>query len=58
VTVNSDDPAYFGGYVEANFAAVERELGITDPDLRRLAENSFHAAFLTDEQRQRHLAAH
>jgi adenosine deaminase len=57
VTVNSDDPAYFGGYVEANFAAVERELGITDPDLRRLAENSFHAAFLTDEQRQRHLAA-
>jgi adenosine deaminase len=57
VTVNSDDPAYFGGYVEANFAALERELGVTDRDLRRLAENSFHAAFLTDEQRQRHLTA-
>jgi adenosine deaminase len=56
VTINSDDPAYFGGYVEDNFAAVERELGITDLDLRRLAENSFHAAFLTDEQRARHLA--
>jgi adenosine deaminase len=56
-TVNSDDPAYFGGYVEDNFVAVERELGITDLDLRRLAENSFHAAFLTGEQRRRHLAA-
>jgi adenosine deaminase len=57
VTVNSDDPAYFGGYVEDNFAALERELGVTDLDLRRLAENSFHAAFLTSEQRQRYLAA-
>jgi adenosine deaminase len=57
VTVNSDDPAYFGGYVEDNFAALERELGITDLDLRRLAENSFHAAFLTSDERQRHLAA-
>jgi adenosine deaminase len=57
VTVNSDDPAYFGGYVEDNFAAVERELGITDLDLRRLAGNSFHAAFLTGDQRRRFLAA-
>jgi adenosine deaminase len=57
VTVNSDDPAYFGGYVEDNFAALERELGITDLDLRRLAENSFHAAFLTSDERRRHLTA-
>jgi adenosine deaminase len=57
VTVNSDDPAYFGGYVEDNFAAIERALGLTDVDLRRIAEDSFHAAFLTSEQRAAHLAA-
>jgi adenine deaminase len=51
VTVNSDDPAYFGGYVEANFAAIARELGTTDADLRQLAENSFRAGFLTAAQR-------
>jgi adenosine deaminase len=56
VTVNSDDPAYFGGYIEANFVAIARELGITDLDLRRLAENSFQAAFLTADLRQRYLA--
>jgi adenosine deaminase len=51
VTVNSDDPAYFGGYVEANFAAIARELGTSDADLRQLAENSFRAGFLTAAQR-------
>jgi adenosine deaminase len=51
VTVNSDDPAYFGGYVEANFAAIARELGTTDAELRQLAENSFRAGFLTAAQR-------
>ena len=57
VTVNSDDPAYFGGYVEDNFAAIERELGITELELRRLAENSFRAAFLDRDRRQGYLAA-
>lgn len=57
VTVNSDDPAYFGGYVEDNFAAIERELGITELELRRLAENSFRAAFLDRDRRQAYLAA-
>jgi adenosine deaminase len=56
VTVNSDDPAYFGGYVEDNFVALEHELGMTDPDLRRLAANSFNASFLTSEEKQRYLA--
>jgi adenosine deaminase len=46
VTVNSDDPAYFGGYVEDNYQAVQRALALTDEQLRRLAANSFQAAFL------------
>jgi adenosine deaminase len=45
-TVNSDDPAYFGGYVNANFRAVQAALGLGRDDLARLARNSFEAAFL------------
>jgi adenosine deaminase len=50
VTVNSDDPAYFGGYVDANVDAL-RTLGLGADDLRRLARNSLDAAFVPDEQR-------
>jgi len=46
VTVNSDDPAYFGGYVGANFIAVQRGLGLTEGDIRTLAANSIEASFL------------
>ncbi|MEU2558565.1 adenosine deaminase [Streptomyces longispororuber] len=49
-TVNSDDPAYFGGYVEDNFAAVRRALGLGEERLRELARNSFEAAFLDDDE--------
>ncbi|WP_030904416.1 adenosine deaminase [Streptomyces sp. NRRL F-5126] len=48
-TVNSDDPAYFGGYADDNFHAVREELGLSDDQLRELARNSFLAAFLDDE---------
>ncbi|MQA60620.1 MAG: adenosine deaminase [Actinophytocola sp.] len=51
VTVNSDDPAYFGGYVADNFAAVRSGLGITDEDVRLLAANSFRASFLDDDRK-------
>lgn len=51
VTVNSDDPAYFGGYVADNFAAIRDGLGISEDDLRALARNSFTASFLDDERR-------
>jgi len=51
VTVNSDDPAYFGGYVERNFEAVGAQLGLGAGQLARLAENSFEACFATPEQR-------
>jgi adenosine deaminase len=46
VTVNSDDPAYFGGYVNENYQAVQDALGLSDGDLAELARNSFEASFL------------
>jgi adenosine deaminase len=56
VTVNSDDPAYFGGYVAENFRATAAALDLSDDQLRSLARNSFTAAFLDDATRARHLA--
>jgi adenosine deaminase len=47
VTVNSDDPAYFGGYILANYLAVAEGLGLGDDDLARLARNSIEASFLS-----------
>ncbi len=55
-TVNSDDPAYFGGYVGENLAGVTRALGLDDGALVQLARNSFEAAFLDDAERARYLA--
>ncbi len=52
VTVNSDDPAYFGGYVAENFEAVHEGLGLTRDDIYRLAKNSFVAAFLPEDKKQ------
>ncbi|MFE4689202.1 adenosine deaminase [Streptomyces sp. NPDC056749] len=52
-TVNSDDPAYFGGYVGDTFHAVHEALGLDREQLRTLARNSFEAAFLDyDEERR------
>ncbi|UOY03859.1 adenosine deaminase [Blastococcus sp. PRF04-17] len=56
-TVNSDDPAYFGGYLHDNVTAVTRALGLTAEQRRRLAENSFRASFLPEEVKSRHLDA-
>ncbi|MGY0067240.1 adenosine deaminase [Streptomyces sp. QTS137] len=57
-TVNSDDPAYFGGYAGDNFDAVRDTLGLGPERLRELARNSFLAAFLDDDEdlRGRYLA--
>ncbi|MCX5369996.1 MULTISPECIES: adenosine deaminase [unclassified Streptomyces] len=57
-TVNSDDPAYFGGYAGDNFDAVGAALGLDEERLRELARNSFVASFLEDdeERRARYLA--
>jgi adenosine deaminase len=56
VCVNSDDPAYFGGYAGDNFDGVRDALGLDPEQLRTLARNSFEAAFLTAEQRAAYLA--
>ncbi|MCQ4043559.1 adenosine deaminase [Streptantibioticus rubrisoli] len=56
VTVNSDDPSYFGGYVDDNFTAIRDALRLDDETLRLLAANSFHAAFLDDRTRRDYLA--
>ena len=52
VTVNSDDPAYFGGYMNANFVQTVEALGLSREDVIALAGNSFEAAFVDVEQRQ------
>ena len=51
-TVNSDDPAYFGGYMNANFLAVADALPLTALHAQRLARNSFKAAFLDPAAKQ------
>jgi len=56
VTVNSDDPAYFGGYVGENFQALEESLGLGQEQAVRLARHSLEAAFVDDTERQAMLA--
>ena len=51
VTVNSDDPAYFDGYLLDNYVAVERALGLNRQDLAQLARNSITASLLPDERK-------
>ncbi|MEV6349745.1 adenosine deaminase [Actinoplanes sp. NPDC051851] len=51
VSVHSDDPAYFGGYVDDNYRAIATDLPLTPSHLRTLAANSFEAAFLTPAER-------
>lgn len=56
-TINSDDPAYFGGYVNENYQAAQQALGLSRAELAVLAGNSFRAAFIGEADKQRHLAA-
>ena len=51
VTVNSDDPAYFGGYIAENFRAVAEALELSRADLATLARHSLEASFVTDAER-------
>ncbi|MBB5705410.1 adenosine deaminase [Sphingopyxis panaciterrulae] len=55
-TVNSDDPAYFGGYVNANYQAVADALDLSRAELVALARNSFTGSFLDADGQARHLA--
>ncbi len=57
VTVNSDDPAYFGGYMNANFEAVAAALRLSEDDVAQLAKNSFRGSFLPEAEKARWCAA-
>jgi adenosine deaminase len=56
VTINSDDPAYFGGYVADNLSAVADAFDFPPETILQLARNSFRAAFLTEQVRTAYLA--
>jgi adenine deaminase len=56
VTVNSDDPAYFGGYIADNFVAVQQALDLSREDITRLAGNSIAASFLPEARKLSWLA--
>lgn len=56
VTINSDDPAYFGGYIADNYLAVQRALNLSPVSLARIAKNSFEAAWLADADKRRWIA--
>lgn len=53
ITLNSDDPAYFGGYLAENYLAAQQALGLSKDDLAQLARNSIDASFLPAAQKQR-----
>jgi adenosine deaminase len=55
-TVNSDDPAYFGGYLNANFVQTVEALNLSRDDVITLARNSFEASFIDAPARAKHLA--
>jgi adenosine deaminase len=51
-TVNSDDPAYFGGYVNDNFFALVDAMGLREDEIFTLVRNGFEAAFLDEAQKR------
>ena len=55
VTLNSDDPAYFGGYINENYLQTAEALGLSKNDIFTLARNSFMASFITELERSRFL---
>ena len=54
-TVNSDDPAYFGGYMNANFLQTADALDLTKEDVKTLVKNSFEYSLLSDDEKQKYL---
>ena len=56
VTLNSDDPAYFGGYVNANYRQLASAVGLTRDQVTQIARNSFEGSFLSESEKARHLA--
>jgi adenosine deaminase len=56
VTINSDDPAYFGGYMNENFASVGAALGLSAAELTAIARNGFAASFMPEAEKRDALA--
>ncbi len=56
VMINSDDPAYFGGYLEQNYTDTAAALGLGREEIIKLAKSSFTASFLSDDEKRGHLA--
>jgi adenosine deaminase len=56
VTINSDDPAYFGGYMTENFVATQEGLNLSREDIYRVVRNSFEATFLENDAKDRLIA--
>ncbi|NMC52604.1 MAG: adenosine deaminase [Chloroflexi bacterium] len=52
VTINSDDPAYFGGYMDENFTATQQALGLNKDQLGQISRNAFEAAFVSEARRK------
>ena len=52
VMVNSDDPAYFGGYLNKNLIEIQSALNLSIKDIKTLIINSFKASFLTEEKKK------
>jgi adenosine deaminase len=57
VTLNSDDPAYFGGYMNENFRAVQSALDLSENEMRTVARNGFAASFMPAAEKSAALAA-
>ncbi len=56
VTVNSDDPAYFGGYMNDNFIGTAKALSLSNEDIATIAKNSFHSSFISEELKQKYIS--
>lgn len=56
VTLNSDDPAYFGGYVNQNYIELANAVGLTRDQVTRIARNSFEGSFLTEAEKAKRIA--
>ena len=55
-TVNSDDPAYFGGYLNENYFAITDALNLTIDEINKLAQNSIEASFLINGNKEKYIS--
>ncbi len=55
VTINSDDPAYFGGYMNENYLEIAKALQLSKAEIATLAKNSFTASWLTDQEKEKYI---